>query len=115
MRIEVGVVLLALSLLALSPPFGKNRPEEGPQFWYEDNNMRRAGGYPPDFREMFTHPESWGSLRSLIDVYYIRGNTLQNIRSDLGEDFVRDCFVKVLSEAGIPIAIDNYKLFRKVG
>jgi hypothetical protein len=78
-----------------------------PQFWYEDNNVRRAGGYPPDFREMFEHPEKWAELRRRIDVYYIRGNTLRNIFADLGEDFVRDRFARVLARDGIPVAIDN--------
>lgn len=77
------------------------------EFWFEDNNMRRAGGYPPDFEQMFREPESWARLRSIIDVYYIRGNTLKNLCSDLGEDFVRNHFVKVLNESGISIAIDN--------
>ena len=30
-----------------------------PQFWYEDNNVRRAGGYPPDFQQMWEDPDSW--------------------------------------------------------
>ena len=80
---------------------------KAPKFWYEDNNQRQAGGYPPDFHEMFMRPEKWERLRGLIDVYYIRGNTLKNILAAYGEPFVRDHFVKVLRDGNIPIAIDN--------
>ena len=78
-----------------------------PQFWFEDNNQRKAGGYPPDFRAMFEHPEAWKELRSRIDVYYMRGNTLKNLFKDMGEAFMRDHFAKVLKEAKIPLAIDG--------
>ena len=76
-------------------------------FWYEDSNMRRGGGYPPDFYEMFTHPEKWAELRSLIDVYYLRAPTLISVTEDYGEEFIRDHFAPVLREADIPVAIDN--------
>lgn len=56
-------------------------------FWYEDNNLQRAGGCPDDFEEMFTSPDSWKELRSQVSVYYIRGSSLRNVRDDLGEDF----------------------------
>ena len=78
-----------------------------PEFWYEDNNMRRAGGYPPDFQEMWERPDSWKELRSKLDVYYIRGNTLKNILNDFGEDWVADHFAAVLIKEGIPVAVEN--------
>jgi len=106
--------MLCAGAFSVSTAFGPtaggvdaNGADARPQFWYEDNNMRRAGGYPPDFHEMFTRPETWRQLRGHIDVYYIRGNTLKNIFNDYGEDFLRDHFVRVLNESGIPIAIDN--------
>ncbi|MGB0372228.1 MAG: hypothetical protein ACPGN3_12925 [Opitutales bacterium] len=76
-------------------------------FWYEDNNMQRAGGYPEDFEEMFTHPDSWKELRSKLSVYYIRGSTLRNIREDLGRDFFVNKFCKLFIDEGLPVAIDN--------
>jgi hypothetical protein len=102
-----SIALISTILLLLSGITEVQKQQQSPEFWYEDNNMRRAGGYPPDFREMFAKPESWSTLRSLIDVYYLRGNTFQNLCTDLGEDFVRDHFVKVLNESQIPVAIDN--------
>jgi len=59
----------------------------GVEFWYEDNNMRKAGGYPEDFKEMFEKPETWKEMRSKLSVYYIRGNTLKNVINDLGEEW----------------------------
>ena len=100
---------LAMPSFAASPdriPAGVGKTAK-PQFWFEDNNQREAGGYPPDFREMFEHPETWKELLASIDVYYMRGNTLRNLFDDLGEAFVRDRFAKVLKDANIPVAIDN--------
>jgi len=106
--ILVGCVL-AMPSFAASPDRGAAGVGKTakPQFWFEDNNQREAGGYPPDFREMFEHPETWKELRASIDVYYMRGNTLKNLFDDLGEAFVRDRFAKVLKDANIPVAIDN--------
>lgn len=78
-----------------------------PEFWYEDNNMRRSGGYPPDFRKMWEQPETWKDLRAALDVYCIRGNTLRNILREFGENWVARYFAAVLIEEGIPVAIDN--------
>ena len=111
--ILISTVLLITALFPGTSAVGLQEPQQGPQFWYEDNNMRRAGGYPPDFEQMFTEPDRWSRLRSLIDVYYLRGNTLQNLYRDLGEGFVRDRLVKVLKDSGIPIAIDNLSSWEK--
>jgi len=78
-----------------------------PQFWYEDNNMRTAGGFPPDFTQMFTDPSQWENLRDTLSVYLVRGNTLNNIIKQEGEDFIKDYFAPVLVGANLPLAIDN--------
>jgi len=78
-----------------------------PLFWYEDNNGGIAAGLPDDFERMFTEPDSWKELRSQIDVYYIRGNTLAAVIEKYGEGFIKDHFVKVLKDDDIVLAIDN--------
>ena len=75
------IVFIALLLLAASAGFAAETT-----FWYEDNNMRKAGGYPEDFKEMFENPDSWSEMRSKLSVYCIRGNTLKNVVNDLGEE-----------------------------
>ena len=78
-------------------------------FWYEENNVTGPGGYPDDLYEMFAHPETWSELRSNLDTYILRGNTLEYLMADpdYGEAFFRDHFIPVLNEAGITLAIDN--------
>jgi len=76
-------------------------------FWYEDSNLRKAGGYPDDFQYMFENPDSWAELRSKLSVYCIRGNTLKNVVKDLGEEWVREHFCGVLKREKLPVAIDN--------
>ncbi len=100
------LLILVFGCVTASQPADKEK-QSCPQFWYEENNVRHAGGYPPDFHEMFLKPEKWENLRKIIDVYYIRGNTLKNIIRKYGEDFIRDHFVKVLNKDKINIAIDN--------
>lgn len=117
MRVPCRVLVCVVSLVALAGGAVANTPAseereatmttKTPQFWFEDNNVRRAGGYPADMREMFEQPEKWAELRERVDVYYIRGNTLRNLFNDFGDDFMRDHFARVLGEANIPIAIDN--------
>ena len=81
-------------------------------FWYEDNNMRKAGGYPDDFKEMFENPASWEQMRRKLSVYCIRGNTLKNVINDLGEEWVIQYFCGLLKKENIPVAIDNPSLDR---
>lgn len=95
----VGLIFLATGLTSSLPA--------GPEFWYEDNNMRRTGGYPPDFRQMWEEPESWEELRKKIDVFYFRGNTLRNVTRDFGRDWVADHVAALLIEEELPVAIDN--------
>ncbi len=116
----LGIGMMPMVLLAQPPKDGPVLEEAAkqdtiiasstkarPQFWYEDNNVRRAGGYPPDFQQMWEEPESWKELRSILDVYYIRGNTLKNVTEDLGKDWIADHLGAVLIESGLPVAIDN--------
>jgi len=76
-------------------------------FWYEDNNVRKAGGYPEDFKEMFENPDSWAEMRRNLSVYCIRGNTLKNVLRDLGEEWVIEHFCGLLKKEKVPVAIDN--------
>jgi len=78
-----------------------------PQFWYEDNNMNTAGGFPPDFTQMFTDPSQWDNLRDTLSIYLVRGNTLNNIIKQEGEDFIKDYFAPVLVGANLSLALDN--------
>jgi len=103
-RWVAGLILIHLSVLSIGSAASQ------PEFWYQDNNMRKAGGYPPDFREMWEQPETWQELRSMLDVYYIRGNTLKNILKDFGNDWVKNHFAAILIEDDIPVAIDNIGL-----
>ena len=104
-----AMILLALtSLLALA---GSSMAQE---FWYEDNNMRRAGGYPEDFREMFEKPETWSEMRGKLSVYYIRGNTLRNVIRDLGEKWVVRHFCGLLKKEKLPVAVDNPAHFKSI-
>ena len=96
------IVFIALLLLAASAGFAAETT-----FWYEDNNMRKAGGYPEDFKEMFENPDSWSEMRSKLSVYCIRGNTLKNVVNDLGEEWVIKHFCGLLKKEKIPVAIDN--------
>lgn len=79
----------------------------GVSFWYEDNNVQQAGGYPDDFDEMYNDPDSWAALRDKLSVYYIRGSSLRNIRDELGEDFFTNKFCRLFREENLPVAIDN--------
>lgn len=84
------------------------------KFWYEDNNMRRAGGYPEDFKEMFENPDSWKEMRCKLSTYYIRGNTLKNVINDLGEEWVKKYFCGLFNKEKIPVAIDNPVHFKSI-
>lgn len=113
--VHLGLGIMPMVLLA-QPPKGDPvleataltpSREARPQFWYEDNNMRRAGGYPPDFQQMWEEPDSWKDLRSILDVYCLRGNTLKNVTEEFGKDWIADHLAAVLIESGLPVAIDN--------
>jgi hypothetical protein len=73
--------------------------------WYEDN-MGRAGGMPPDFKEKFYRPDLWAGAREAIDVYYIRATTLLKPENGLDDSFLGGDFVPVLEESGVEIALD---------
>jgi len=78
-----------------------------PKFWYEDNNMRRAGGYPDDLQYMFENPDTWSEMRARLSVYFIRGNTLRNLIKVVGDKWISNHFCRLLREEEIPVAIDN--------
>jgi hypothetical protein len=100
---SVRLAMITILLLA-----GLRMPgQKMPVFWYEDNNMNTAGGFPPDFTEMFTDPGKWEMLRDTLTVYLVRGNTLSNIINQEGESFIEDHFAPVLSVSNLSLAIDN--------
>ena len=98
------IAILLVGLLFLTASVGAAGKVK---FWYEDNNMRKAGGYPDDFQEMFENPETWSAMRSKLSVYTIRGNTLKNIIADLGEKWIIQHFCGLLKKEKLPVAIDN--------
>lgn len=102
-KISLGFTLSMILLLGGSKLSGQKIPG----FWYEDNNMNTAGGFPPDFTEMFTDPGKWEKLRDTISVYMVRGNTLNNIINQEGESFISDHFAQVLNGSNLTLAIDN--------
>lgn len=71
------------------------------QLWYEDNNMGRAGGSPPDFTSKFGRA-GWLSASAAIDVYLVRATVLD--RLDAG--FLRGRLLPWLERQGISLAID---------
>jgi hypothetical protein len=93
--------------VSVTEPSPETNTSESPGFWYEDNNVHQAGGAPADFPDLFRHPEKWSLLRGKISVYLIRGNTLNNVISVLGEKFVTDTMAPVLVNDNIKLAIDN--------
>ena len=102
-NISYRILLLTIFLLAGSGMYGQKIPG----FWYEDNNMKTAGGFPPDFTEMFTDPARWEELRDTLSVYMVRGNTLSNIINQEGESFIADHFAPVINGSNLALAIDN--------
>jgi hypothetical protein len=103
MRITVKFALITILLMA-----GLRMPgQKIPGFWYEDNIMNTAGGFPPDFTEMFSDPGQWEMLRDTLSVYLVRGNTLTNIINQEGESFIVDYFAPVLAGSNLSLAIDN--------
>lgn len=70
--------------------------------WYEDNNLARAGGTPPDFVRKFDQPASFQRASRHIQVYMVRANVL----SKQDDTFLRDTFLPYLERNGIKLAID---------
>jgi hypothetical protein len=102
-KLSFRIALIMILLMA-----GSRLPgQKVPGFWYEDNNMNTAGGFPPDFTEMFINPAKWEKLRDTLSVYMVRGNTLNNIINQEGESFINDYFAPVMAGSNLSLAIDN--------
>jgi hypothetical protein len=71
--------------------------------WYEDNNLGRSGGIPPDFQEKFRHTESFARATRYIDVYMMRSSVL-NV---LDDQFLRELFIPYLERNNIKLAINT--------
>ena len=99
--------------------------DEGPQkqYWYEETNVRMAGGYPDDMDDMFREPEKWKELRSKIDKYVLRGISFDKFTIEHGTKFITDTLAPVLVRENIGVVIDNpphnleyyYLLLRSAG
>ena len=77
------------------------KPKSRAQFWYEDNNLGKNGGYPKDFLTKFETPE-WEVSSSKINVYQIGLVTLRQFP----ESFLTQVFVPYLNHYNIAIALD---------
>lgn len=70
--------------------------------WYEDNNLGRAGGVPPDFVEKFRHPEQFSQATKYIRVYMMRSMTL----AKLGDDVLTGTVIPFFKKNRIKLAIN---------
>ncbi len=73
-----------------------------PLLWYEDNNLGRAGGAPPDFIEKFHHLETFREASRHIRVYMIRANVLNKV----DDAFLTTLLDPYLRKYNIKLAID---------
>jgi len=96
---RVALAALATILLqALVVPTGLSAT----LLWYEDNNLGRAGGMPPDFIEKFHRPETFLEASRHIDVYMIRANVL----AKLDDAFLTTLLEPYLRGNRIKLAVD---------
>lgn len=70
--------------------------------WYEDNNLGKPGGMPPDFVEKFHQPEAFSQASRYIRVYMVRANVL----GAMDEEFLANLFRPYLERNHIKLAID---------
>lgn len=70
--------------------------------WYEDNNLGRPDGMPPDFAEKFRHPEEFSQASHYIHVYLVRANVL----GVMDDEFLSNLFHPYLDRNHIKLAID---------
>jgi hypothetical protein len=70
--------------------------------WYEDNNLGKGGGMPPDFFEKFQRPETFSQASRYIRVYLMRANVLEK----LDDQFLTTQFLPYLRKNDIKLAIN---------
>lgn len=70
--------------------------------WYEDNNLGKGGGMPPDFVEKFHQPDSFRQATRYINVYLMRANVLEK----LDDQFLTTLFLPYLRGNNIKLAIN---------
>ena len=69
MRVKATVIaLFFLAAIAL--------PALASDLWYEDNNLGKGNGMPPDFVEKFRQPENFSQMTKYIHVYTVRAKVL---------------------------------------
>lgn len=94
----------ALSATVLVPAPGVPAAKRTPQFWYEDNNLRSAGGVPQDFFARYDTPDRWARALEAMDVFYLRQNTFE--RHLAGNETALRKMAVVHNTHGISLAYD---------
>ncbi len=72
------------------------------EFWYEDNNLGKAGKMPVDFIDKFNHTDSFAKASRFIKVYMVRSNIL----NQLDDRFLSEKFIPYLKNNNILLALD---------
>jgi hypothetical protein len=70
--------------------------------WFEDNNMGKGGGMPPDFVEKFQQQDSFKVASKYINVYMVRAKVL----AAMTDDFLVNVFNDYLVKHNIKLAVD---------
>lgn len=95
MRIQAKITI-ALAFAVISAAAG------AADIWYEDNNLGRPDGRPPDFSEKFRKPESFGQASHYLRVYMVRTNVLEV----MDDRFLSELFQPYLTKNNIKLAVD---------
>lgn len=70
--------------------------------WYEDNNLGKPGGMPPDFASKFGQTESFNQASQYLRVYMVRTNVLDA----MDDEFLAGLFHPYLTRNNIQLALD---------
>lgn len=70
--------------------------------WYEDNNLGKPGGMPPDFASKFGQTESFNQASQYLRVYMVRTNVLDA----MDDEFLAGLFHPYLTRNNIKLALD---------
>jgi len=93
------VALAAAALIALAAAISTAPAAD---LWYEDNNLGRGGGMPPDFIEKFRRPETFSQATRHIRVYLMRAVVLRK----LDDEFLSTLLIPYLEKNNIKLAIN---------
>ena len=70
--------------------------------WYEDNNLGRANGMPPDFASKFSQPESFSQASQYLRAYMVRTNVLDT----MSDEFLAGSFHPYLTRNNVKLSLD---------